>query len=526
MPNKSNQPILLLHPPGWSVNYGAPHLALPIIKGYLNERGIDCNVKDLNIEVANFYNLHITKSDIEYFVINGFDEKNADNLYYNYVKAFNKIGKRYDGDWKIKSGFNFNKCNLAISEDIRTFSKKKSPFTEYYHKYLIPYVKKTNPLIIGFSITVPSQLLSSFEIVRLLRKSGFAEIIVFGGNTITRIENNLKKEWIFKLIDFVITNQGEEALELLYHHISSNNKDFSNVPNLLWLNNKSEYIKTTYKRLPQNKFSMPVFDDYPIGKYWGYNYLPIIGARGCYYGKCSFCAIPYAWGNNGFVGYDDTLKLVDFVEKSVKKYNINKFSFVEEAMNVKKLKEFSLEIIKRKLNIKYEGYARFDKVWSYETLLSIFKEAGLKKLFIGMEFITDGREGMNKGDNVSEIMKYFKLFKKYGIKLHLFTMFGFPGTKIDDALRTIEFLLENKEYIDTIDVSHFVYARHTKVNGVVPIINSNEDWALEYKYYDPNGINLNTDEAKFLANSLESLVLSEQPQWLHPIYRMYSTWKD
>ncbi len=519
--------ILLLHPPGWSLNYGSPHLGLPLLQGYLKQRNIPCKIRDLNIESAMYYNIEISNKQINSFINNGFDEGKADALYFSIVDKLKDIGNQFNGIWKIKSGFNFFNCNLSNSEDIRIFSKNKSPFTEFYSKELIPSIVEDSPLMIGFSVSVPSQLLSTFEIIRLIKNAGYTGIIIIGGNTTTRILDEIQKDWVFNLVDFIIGNQGEEPLELLWKTILEGHTEFYHIPNLIWRNQEREFIRNKYKKLARQDFSMPDFTGYPIGNYWGINYLPIIGARGCYYGKCSFCPIPYAWGNKGFVGFDKVENITIFLERAIKQYKNRNFSFVEEAMSAKMLYNLSESIISRKIDITFEGYVRLDKTWKDPKYLSVFQKAGLKKIFVGMELITsNSREGMNKSDDIGSILEYLQLFKEYGIKVHLFTMFGFPGTTVNDAMSTIEYVLKHSEYIETIDVSNFVYAKHTKVNDITSIIKKDNDWALDYEYKNNKKTDLSCNESKTLANYLESIIINEQPKWLNPIYRMYSTWDN
>nr|MBC8296286.1 radical SAM protein [Pelagibacterales bacterium] len=448
--------ILLLHPPGWSLNYGSPHIALPLIKSYLEKNAIQCTIKDLNIEYSIHMDIAIKEKNIVKFQ-KKFNSHKAYELYFNKLDTLNTIAKKNDGIFSIKSGFNFNNCSLSSSADIKKFSKKTSPFTKFYQSNLIPFVKKMEPSIIGISATVPSQLLSSFEIFRILRKDGYDGLLVLGGNTVTRLYNSLYQQWIFKIIDAIILNQGEEALEKLWHSIQSK-RDFENIPNLMWRgNDKIHYIG--YKKLNQNNFSMPNFIGYPIGEYWGINYLPAISARGCYYGKCSFCSIPYSWGNNGFIGYDNPLSVINFMKDSSQHWGINKFSFVEETMSPKILTEVSKQIIKNKLRFKFEGYLRLEKTFLDIKILQLIAEAGLKKAFVGIELISSkNRSNFNKNDNGHLIIEYLKKFYDNNIKVHLFVMIGFPGTTKDDAYETVNFLLKYEKYIDAVDISHFLYS--------------------------------------------------------------------
>jgi len=514
--------ILLLHPPGWSLNYGGPHLGIPIIQGYLKANNIPCIAKDMNIETAISYNFHIDQS----YIKKPFDSVDADKKYFNLVREMKKVADLYDGDWKIKSGFSFSGCNLSSPEHIRSFSKNRSPFTDYYENEILPLIQEEKPLIVGFSITVPSQLLSTFELIRILRKSNYTGIIVIGGNTVSRLKEEMQLDWIFDLIDYVIVNQGEESLRLMYESLIRY-EPIDTIPNIIYRNAQGDYIYTSYKKIDRKDLTCPDFTGYPVGEYWGINYLPIISARGCYYGKCEFCPIPFAWGNGGFVGYDDPKKILNFFIESIDRYNIHNFSFVDEAMSIGKLRQLANLIIENNLKIQFDGYAMFEKSWNSKENLALFQKAGLKKLHIGLETIGHaGRKTMKKSNNNIDILDYLKLFKKYGIKVHLFIMVGFPGTSIEDALETIEFVLGHRDLVETIDVSNFVYAKHTTVSAVSPSIEQENDFSLDYSYEVKNENDLTFSDALVLARSLESVVIQKEPQWTNPIYRMRSTWVD
>jgi len=520
---KDKSSVLLIFPPGWSLNYGAPHIGLPLIKNYLNNANIDCEIKDLNIESVLHYNIRISENEVLSFKSN-FNTESSYDLYFSEADKLEKIAKEYNGEWKIKSGFVYNGCDLASSEDIKEFSKFESPFTEFYKSYLIPEIAAKQYSIIGISVTVPSQLLSAFEISRIIRNSGYTGLIVLGGNTITRLKDELYLDWVFNIVDCIVLNQGEETLKLIFESIIYKNS-FENIPNLLW-KSSSGINYNGFKKLDVSHFSMPDFNGYPVGKYWGVNYLPMISARGCYYSKCKFCSIPFAWGNNGFVGLDNPNNVFECLQNQILEYSINNFSFVEETMHPQIIQKISQLILNSGIKIKFEGYIRFEKIWLDDSFLSLLSKAGLKKVFIGMELIlSDNRTVLNKKDNVNQIIDYFKQFQKHNIKIHLFTLFGFPGTNEYDAINTVDFLLNHSEYIDTIDVSHFVYSKHTKINGIKPIFDLRNDWALEYDFTSENENDFNSDKAKILANGLESIIIQSKPQWTHPIYRMYSTWQ-
>jgi radical SAM superfamily enzyme YgiQ (UPF0313 family) len=514
--------IFLISPPGWALNLGGPHIALPLLQGFLTSKNIPCTIVDLNIEVTRYFDIKITEKD----VITANKNLSIDNMNRRWFLTQNKMKKiagEFHGDWNILNGFNYSKCNLASSNDIRNFSYNVSPFTKYYKEILIPKIIRGNYPLIGISVVIPTQLLASFEIVRLIREAGYDGVVVLGGNTPTRLISEMSHDWIYDIFDGIIIYQGEEALVSLWNAIKSG-RGYDQIPNFVYRIGKT-IRQNKLKYLSKKEFQPPNFDNLPIGKYWGTNVLPALGSRGCYHRRCEFCSIPYAWGETRFLGSEDPLKIIDFIRTCVSKYQINRFSFVEESIHPIFFKSFVNYISDTGLQIGFEGYARLDRFWIDKKLLKSAQQVGLKKLFFGLELLDPlNRSSMKKADSINQIIPLLESLKESGIKTHLFCMVGYPGTTLQNAMETIDFILKYRDFIDTIDVSPFQYAKHTKVEKAVPKLRKMNDWTLFYDYKVKNSELKNNKFVFALSNKLEEIVWQEKPEWLHPIYRLYSPW--
>lgn len=515
--------ILLVQPPGWSFLPGGIYFSLPLLKGFLENSGFNVSVLDLNIKFSFLNNFAISADDVNK-VGASLNLEIYRNLYYKSEDKMAEIISPYNAVWDIQSGFNFTGCNLKSSESIKEFSSLKSPFDELYSDILLKKIEDGDIPIVGFSITVPSQLLTSFIAIRCLRNAGYSGKIIVGGNMITRLGDDFIKEWIFELIDAAVIFQGEKCIAE-YVTAVKNNSSLSSIPNLIW-KDKSGIKKNRIEYLKPTEFGRPSFSGIENDKYWGNQYLPILGSRGCYYGKCTFCAIPYAYGNNGFLGNDKPSNVFTDIQNGIITTGIRNFKFVDEALHPAILRKLSEDIIKQEVKCKFEGYARLDNFWMDSNFLKLVSNAGLKKVYIGLELINSNkRDLLNKSDS-DKAIELLKAFADNGIKTHLFTLFGYPGTGEEEAMNTIEFCLKNSSLIDSIDVFPFYFAKHTQVALIEKKFYPTEDWAIEYDYLPAAENVLTQDEVETLCTELEEVVWAEQPQWLHPIYRMFSPWNN
>jgi hypothetical protein len=250
----------------------------------------------------------------------------------------------------------------------------------------------------------------------------------------------------------------------------------------------------------------------------------MISARGCYYGKCTFCAIPYGWGNNGYSGarspgltYQDMLTLAD-------RHGINRFKFVDEALSPNLMRGLSDRIIADGVDFEWEGYVRFESSWYDQGFVDHVSRAGFRKGYFGLELLpSKQRDALNKRDRPNP-EALLRTCSSAGVKCHLFCMFGFPGSGESEAADTIEFLVKHQHQIDTADIFPWTYAKHTNVPGVQPLLDPAEDWALEYKHISSRKDVLSSDAVLELASKHEELLWHEVPRFLHPTYRLVSPW--
>ncbi|MBW7963822.1 hypothetical protein [Bradyrhizobium sp. BR 10261] len=181
-------------------------------------------------------------------------------------------------------------------------------------------------------------MLTTFEFVRLLRAAGYEGFVALGGNQISRIAKDMKHDWVFDLIDGLTTYQGERALDELYQSIKVG-APLDGIPNLTWRNADGEIVENKIDLLRPNQFALLDFEGLPHDEYWGAKYFTMVGARGCFYGKCSFCAIPFGWGPNNYVGMSAGGAVVRAMKDAYKQFGVRRFKFIDEALHPKMLRE-------------------------------------------------------------------------------------------------------------------------------------------------------------------------------------------
>lgn len=512
--------VALLIPPGWTLATGGPHLGTALLAGALLKQSIPVHLADWNLEMARSFGATLTERDAQ----SACADPNLDSLNYPYFRAQEALNTALGSSsatWDIQQGYSDLRFDRKSPEAIQKALSEPSSLDHPLEALAQRLLEDYDPTLIGISITVPGQLLPAFYAVKALRSVGFDRPIILGGNLVTRLGALMALPWVFDLIDGIALWQGEISIPRIWSE--RHNREWNNIPNLIWRDRDQIRLNDTCQLAPST-FSLPDFRGLPLKHYWGSRFLTAIGSRGCYYGKCSFCSIPYGWGKGGFLGNDTAENVIRQIESGVSNFGIHRFKFVEEAMHPGLISSVADRLIQEELNIEFEGYARFDRPWMEPGLLARLSRSGLKKLYLGMELArTEARSVLNKADALS-FVDLLAALQDHGIKAHLFCMFGYPGTGVDDAIETINFALRHQEIIDSLDIFPFYYATHTIVPGISALNEPNAEWTVEQKYEPTVPGVMTMDEVSLLVQELEDYVWKVNPRWLHPVYRMVSPW--
>jgi len=165
----------------------------------------------------------------------------------------------------------------------------------------------------------------------------------------------------------------------------------------------------------------------------------IITSRGCPF-NCIFCSIHTVWGRKWRAR--SAKNVVDELENLKKKYGIKEFRFFDDNMtwDKKRIIEICDEIIKRKLNIKWDTPNGIAIATLNEEVLKKMKQAGYYKIIMGIE--SGSKKTLSfirKPVSLKHAKKIINLCNKIGIWTWSTFVIGFPDETREDIEKTIDF---------------------------------------------------------------------------------------
>jgi anaerobic magnesium-protoporphyrin IX monomethyl ester cyclase len=500
---------LLVYPP--FADPTQAYVSLPVLKGYLESRGIGTETADFNIEATRFFlsgkqiralcsamrekflRLDQTKSldvfeQLQYKKlyaaipgiedIIGRDSKPAEVLknkqlfydYNRYLRAAADIECILKGvsalGFPFRFGFNeASHFTLPWSMDMIDgyVTGNKSPLEAFYADYFSSRVQ-VEPDMVGISLTFISQIPETFVLARRIKRVYPHVGIVAGGPCLSQIACYCRPETIARLFDyfdFLCVGDGEETLENLIKCPDQNKNRakaaLASIPNLVFKDQTTgEIIRTKSKPFDIRQSPAPDYSDTDLDLYLAPERIILYPAtRNCYWRKCSFCTYGVSFSGSYHYREIPADKAASELASLQSRYKTNRFYISCDVLSPSYAKKLAREIISRNTEIVWSSDLRIEKEYD-EELCGLLFDSGLRSAAFGIESGSDHVLTLiDKGISVNTIRSVNRTFGKCGIATEWMTFTYHPGEEPDDAFLTLNLIEDEIEEIDLFIAGEF-----------------------------------------------------------------------
>lgn len=460
---------------------------LPRASRFDNIKNLESSLKEMHIQDKAKYYATLYLEDISDFIVECVDSN------FGFSRYAERLGR---------SANTFDELYDSLQKDI-TYIDTISL------NILNDKIKGATPKLICFSVPFPGNLYSAFRCAQFI-KTNYPDIkIAMGGGFPTTELRSINDPRVFVFFDFILMDDGELPLELLISNVLF--FDVEKIYKRTFLREKGNVVykdsslRKDYKQidLPSPDYSDLLLDRYisvieianPMHSLWNdrrWNKLTM--AHGCYWGKCAFCDISLDYIKN--FDSNDAKSLVDKIELLVKQTRETGFHFVDEAAPPKLMKEFALEILRRKLSITWWTNIRFEKSFTKDFCI-LLKASGCIAVSGGLEVASDRLlKLINKGVTVEQVAQVINNFTKAGIMVHAYLMYGFPSQTIQETIDSLEMVRQmfEQEIIQSGFWHQFALTAHSAVGlnpekfGITPDIKEIKFANNDIQFTDKTGI--------------------------------------
>jgi len=273
-------------------------------------------------------------------------------------------------------------------------------------------------------------------------------------------------------------------------------------------------IHPDYRGLDFSRYLRVVDSPNPMHRLWNDTpWLKYRLAYGCYWKRCAFCDTQLDYIKRYLASDLDALfTAADVASERSGLYGIH---FVDEALPVNLVRAFATRNRERVRPFTFWGNVRFDKAWTEEACAAA-AAGGMVAASGGIEIATArGLEIVDKGFTMTDLLRTLVAFKRAGILVHAYLIYGFPGQPDQDIADSAEMLrvLLAEGLVDSAFWHKFVLTRHSAMYA---------SWERgEHAALEPV-----SPPSSFAVNDLAFHGESLSDRWTAPLDAALSAWAD
>lgn len=413
-------------------------------------------------------------------------------------------------------------------------------FATFWETEFFPRLLREAPLFLGITLTNRQQLLPGLLMARRARARGLR--VVLGGALLSKFVDRLARrpEFFAHFADAVVAYEGDTAIGALADAMARD-ADWSDVPNLMYLEDGRVRVNRTHVE-DVDRLPTPDFDGLPLDAYLSpRRVLPVLMGKGCYYNRCKFCDIPFI---NHISRKAYRMRSIERIRMDLdvlhRRFASRHFEFTDEALSPTALEQLSEALVPdAPRRFQFVGYARLEPAFTRDTCRSL-ATMGVRKLFFGLESASqETLTHMDKGIRLADVPRVLAHCREAGIRVHLFSIIGFPEETEARARETLKFFADHVSLLDhpgnSFDMHEFglelrtAYAAQANLLGIQIgsavtagdfVIGAGRDWVNERGLSHDQVEDLLREGASTLRRLFRQWHASPQPLW--PGYEEYA----
>lgn len=311
--------------------------------------------------------------------------------------------------------------------------------------YLVERVLEYPARYVGFSIFY-SNMDFSAQFAQKIKKQDPDRFIIFGGPSADGEGN--QRSLSNCGVDAFVVGDGEIALVELLQALQKGER-YKAIPGVAWV--KDHEPQPYQHRLPiqdLGKVPFPTFDEFEGWRYSTPDQLPVIFSRGCIF-KCAFCS---DWVLQGNYRFRPPRHIFDELFHHYQTRHIQVFYCHDLAVNgnPKYLRMLCEMLIELNQDFHWSANAILLKVYAREDF-DIMRRAGCHGLQYGLESASAKvLKLMRKHFDPKDAARVLKDSHDAGLQTTINIICGFPGESEADFQETLDFMRENRPYIDLV----------------------------------------------------------------------------
>lgn len=339
--------------------------------------------------------------------------------------------------------------DLTSGELLERFS---SSFEPYYQEVLLPQLRAGRYEVVGLNITYTAQLPFALYLARLLRQEFPGLFLIAGGTEVSdcykysRLSDHFRA--VFDPFDAVVIGEGETPFLQLLDALAAGEVPAAATNLLLHQRYQQEepYLPVPIRYEELQQIPTPDYSDLPWELYLSpERYVYYSPSRGCYWNKCTFCDYGLNFGSPTAPWRADPVeKMVEDLRQIAQQTRFVYFSV--DVLAPATLLKLAQRLVEEEIRIYWSAEIRLEQYWSVERC-QLLRDSGCVCISVGFE---SGNQRIldliRKGTRPAQVQETMRNFWQAGIGVQIMGFTHFPSETLAEAMESVQFLAENREY--------------------------------------------------------------------------------
>lgn len=305
--------------------------------------------------------------------------------------------------------------------------------TELSPRFFQEMVREIRPELVGFA-AYQRNMLHLKGMARAIKEADPSIKIILGGPQATFMPSEALAD--LPHVDYICRGEGEMVIQRVVRALASGETD-ERVPGTTTRMAPDYWADGPPMEAPENLDAYPSPFLEEALDLQGLEEAILLTSRGCPYG-CHFCYTPRAFGRR--IRYHSVGRVLEEMAW-LNRRGIRRFWLADPSFSVRRdrTEDVLQGIIDRGIRGHIWLETRADLVDA--ELAALMASAGVRQVAFGLESASERvLQGLGKGLSLSEVREAVTLVQKHGIAVELFSQYGLPRERSEDALRTLEFV--------------------------------------------------------------------------------------
>jgi radical SAM superfamily enzyme YgiQ (UPF0313 family) len=520
--------IALIFPPLVDTNFGSYFPSTAVLAGYVETIGFSARQLDLNEDFAE----HILSPAVLDAVRGGvgpFHNLAQHDDARVAARLLRKV-KPFLFDSEGRHDFSVNRLGYLLQHLASAF-RVDAPLSSLFSRPMVDwplfdfyddFFRASNVLecvadckLVGISVPMGPQLVPAFILSRFVKAAKPSTKVILGGPAVSlmAMEDRHAVLVACPFVDAFVRFDGELPLGALLRQAYEGTWNPAEVGGTSSVVAGRVHEPPPTPGLNLEDLPFPVYDPEILSKLVDPE-LGVIQARGCYWGKCTYCDFVELYEGSPRFRTRRVARFVDEIEHQIITHGARRFAFITEAIPPGFARRVAEEIRSRGLRCAWNSFAMVDHRFDRE-LLRQMAESGCEYLCIGIETMTDRVLALvEKAANRDANIRFLTAARDGGIKLLLNLIPDLPSTTLEEALDSLNTFREYRECFTSVSVFPFEPTRSSEIGR-----NPKKFFLILHEAESTTG------QAQYASNHLKALdpaMTREERIWVHRQFRTFA----